>query len=79
MGFMGELAVAIAGSAKGVKRISCQFKAMTFIGDEIEVGGKVQKLIEVEGEKRLLCQIITKKQDGTITCQGEAEITIEGP
>jgi acyl dehydratase len=76
MGFFGEYVTLLAGSEDKVKKLNCQFKAMTFLGDTVTVSGKVIKIDELDGKKIAHISLIAKNQKGEKTCQGHADFTL---
>jgi acyl dehydratase len=74
MGFFGRLVASFAGPER-VRKISARFKAVTFPGDVITCTGEIVELDEKS--HTVVIKLIAKKQDGTVTLEGNA--TVEGP
>ena len=75
MGFAGQFLAGWAG-AQNLRKVSVRFTAVTEPGDEVTAGGKVVKKYEEDGEKRILCEIMTTTQNGTVTTKGEGVVAL---
>ncbi|HWE27205.1 MAG TPA: MaoC/PaaZ C-terminal domain-containing protein [Polyangia bacterium] len=74
MAFFGELVADWAGGPQHVVRLAARFKAVTFPGDRITVGGEVTARDEAAGTVEL--GLFARKQDGTVTLEGSATIRL---
>ena len=72
MGFFGQALTSWLGARGTVLTLSARFRAVTFVGDEIEVRGEVTK---VEGD-RVEVKLRAQKKDGTLTLEGAATVRI---
>jgi len=72
MAFFGQLVADWAGGPHKVVRLAARFKAVTFPGDRITVGGEVGKRDEAAGTIEL--KLVAKKPDGTVTLEGSATV-----
>ena len=72
MAFFGQLVADWAGGPERVLRLSARFKAVTFPGDRITVGGEVTARDAAAGTVEL--KLFAKKPDGTITLEGSATV-----
>ena len=72
MAFFGQLVADWAGGPHKVVRLAAHFKAVTFPGDRITVGGEVGKRDEAAGTVEL--KLVAKKPDGTVTLEGSATV-----
>jgi acyl dehydratase len=72
MAFFGQLVADWAGGPEHVLRLSARFKAVTFPGDRITVGGAVTARDEAAGTVEL--ELFAKKPDGTVTLEGSATV-----
>ena len=77
MGFAGQFLANWAG-LENVRRVSVRFTAVTEPGDVVTAAGKIVKKYEEEGEKRVLCEIATTTQNGTVTTRGEGVVALPG-
>jgi acyl dehydratase len=79
---MGHLASCLsrwAGGPDRVRRISAQFRAPVFVGDQIVAGGRV-KAVDVERSVALVGCWVSVERDGAIEWpikRGEAEILLD--
>jgi acyl dehydratase len=74
MAFFGTLVADFAGGAHKVVRLSARFRAVTFPGDRITVGGEVTSCDAAAGTASL--KLFAKKSDGTVTLEGAATIRL---
>lgn len=74
MAFFGQLVADWAGGPEHVARLAARFKAVTFPGDRITVGGEVVARDEAAGTIEL--KLFAKKQDGTVTLEGAATVRV---
>jgi acyl dehydratase len=74
MAFFGTLVADFAGGAQKVVRLSARFRAVTFPGDRITVGGEVTSCDAAAGTAAL--KLFAKKTDGTVTLEGAATIRL---
>ena len=74
MAFFGQLVADWAGGPEHVVRLAARFKAVTFPGDRVTVGGKVVACDEAAGTVEL--ELFARKQDGTITLEGSATVRV---
>ncbi len=72
MAFFGQLVADWAGGPHNVVRLGARFKAVTFPGDRITVGGEVIGRDEAAGTVELT--LWAKKPDGTVTLEGSATV-----
>jgi acyl dehydratase len=72
MAFFGQLVADWAGGPQAVARLSARFKAVTFPGDRVTVGGEVVARNEVARTVEL--KLYARKQDGTVTLEGAATV-----
>lgn len=75
MGFAAQFLAGWAG-AQNVRKVNVRFTAITEPGDEVTASGKVVKKYEEDGEKRVLCEILTTTQKGTVTTKGEGIVAL---
>jgi acyl dehydratase len=73
MAFFGRLLTQWCG-AERVRRISSRFKAVTLPGDVITCTGEVTELDEKS--RSCVIKLIAKKQDGTVTLEGSATVSL---
>lgn len=79
---MGHLAAALArwaGGPERIRRLSAQFRAPVFMGDEIVAGGRV-KALDVDRAVALVACWVSVERDGAIEWaikRGEAEILLD--
>jgi acyl dehydratase len=74
MAFFGQLVADWAGGPQHVIRLSARFKAVTFPGDRITVGGEVTAHDEAAGTVEL--SLFARKPDGTVTLEGAATVRL---
>lgn len=80
---MGHLSACIsrwAGGPERIRRLTAQFRAPVFLGEEIVAGGRV-KAIDVErGVALLECWVSVERDGETLwpVKRGEAEVLLEG-
>src|SRR5947209_2210326 len=74
MAFFGQLVADWAGGPEHVARLAARFRAVTFPGDRITVGGEVTARDEAAGTVELT--LFAKKADGTITLEGSATVRL---
>lgn len=80
---MGHLSASLsrwAGGPERIRRISAQFRAPVFMGDEIVAGGRV-KAVDVERGLALVECWVSLERDGRTEWpikRGEAEILLDG-
>ena len=74
MGFFGQLVADWAGGPEHVVRLAARFKAVTFPGDRITVGGEVVARDADAGTVEL--KLVAKKPDGTVTLEGSATVRL---
>jgi acyl dehydratase len=75
MGFVGE-AVAAWAPRRCLKRLGVRFSGMTFPGDIITVGAKVEAKERVESGLKIVCGVSAADQDGGIKLSGHFELLI---
>ena len=75
MAFFGQLVADWAGGPQHVARLSARFKAVTFPGDVITVGGEVGAVDEAAGTVELT--LFALKADGTVTLEGAATVRVK--
>lgn len=79
---MGHLSACIArwaGGPERIRRLSAQFRAPVFMGEEIVAGGRV-KAVDVERAVALVDCWVTLERDGALEWpikRGEAEVLLE--
>jgi acyl dehydratase len=79
---MGHLAACLsrwAGGPERVRRLSAQFRAPVYMGEEIVAGGRVKSVDMNEGVALVECWV-SLERDGTIEWpikRGEAEVELE--
>lgn len=79
---MGHLSACIArwaGGPERIRRLSAQFRAPVFMGEEIVAGGRV-KAVDVERALALVDCWVTLERDGALEWpikRGEAEVLLE--
>ncbi|MGI9596230.1 MAG: MaoC family dehydratase [Acidimicrobiales bacterium] len=56
LGYVTNMLMAWQG-ATCIRRINARFKAPVFAGDRVTAGGLVQEVIEVDGERRAVCEV----------------------
>jgi acyl dehydratase len=71
MAFFGQLLSDWAGPAV-VARLQARFKAVTFPGDRITVGGEV--IARNDDERTVEVSLSARKPDGTVTLEGSATL-----
>jgi acyl dehydratase len=74
MAFFGQLVADWAGGPQHVARLAARFKAVTFPGDRVTVGGEVVARDEAGGTVEL--KLFARKQDGTVTLEGSATVRL---
>ncbi|HEY1587369.1 MAG TPA: MaoC/PaaZ C-terminal domain-containing protein [Polyangia bacterium] len=74
MAFFGQLVADWAGGPQHVARLAARFKAVTFPGDRVTVGGEVVARDEAAGTVEL--KLFARKQDGTVTLEGSATVRL---
>jgi acyl dehydratase len=74
MAFFGQLVADWAGGPQHVVRLGARFKAVTFPGERITVGGEVTARDEAAGTVEL--KLVAKKPDGTVTLEGSATVRL---
>lgn len=72
MAFFGQLVADWAGGPERVARLTARFRAVTFPGDRITVGGTVVARDEAAGTVEL--ELFARKPDGTTTLTGSATV-----
>ncbi|MFQ5458288.1 MAG: MaoC/PaaZ C-terminal domain-containing protein [Myxococcota bacterium] len=75
MGFAGQFLAGWAG-LENVRKVSVRFTAVTEPGDVVTATGKIVKKYEEDGEKRVLCEIATTTQNGTVTTTGQGVVAL---
>jgi acyl dehydratase len=75
MAFFGQLVADWAGSPARVARLAARFRAVTFPGERITVGGEVSARDEVSRTVEL--KLWARKSDGTVTLEGSATVRWE--
>jgi acyl dehydratase len=79
---MGHLAASVAGWAGGperVRRLSAQFRAPVFMGEEIVAGGRI-KAVDVDRAVAVIECWVSVERDGAVEWpikRGEAEVLLE--
>jgi acyl dehydratase len=74
MAFFGQLVADWAGGPEHVARLGARFKAVTFPGDRITVGGEV--VARDEAARTVELKLFAKKPDGTVTLEGSATVRL---
>ncbi|HEX6836676.1 MAG TPA: MaoC/PaaZ C-terminal domain-containing protein [Polyangia bacterium] len=74
MAFFGQLVAGWAGGPEHVARLAARFKAVTFPGDRITVGGEV--VARDEAARTVELKLFAKKADGTVTLEGTATVRV---
>jgi acyl dehydratase len=74
MAFFGQLVADWAGGPQHLIRLSARFKAVTFPGDRITVGGEVTAHDAAAGTVEL--SLFARKPDGTVTLEGAATVRL---
>ncbi|HEX9104678.1 MAG TPA: MaoC/PaaZ C-terminal domain-containing protein [Polyangia bacterium] len=74
MAFFGQLVADWAGGPQTIVRLGARFKAVTFPGDRVTVGGEVAARDEKAGTVEL--KLFAKKSDGTVTLEGSATVRL---
>ena len=74
MAFFGQLVADWAGGPEHIARLAARFKAVTFPGDRITVGGEV--VARDEAARTVELKLFAKKSDGTITLEGAATVRV---
>ena len=77
MAFFGQLVAGWAGGPHRVARLHARFKAVTFPGERITVGGEV--ISRDEASRSVELKLWAKKSDCTITLEGSATVRWESP
>lgn len=72
MAFFGQLVADWAGGPQAVTRLHARFRAVTFPGDRITVGGEV--VARDEAARTVELRLFARKPDGTITLEGAATV-----
>jgi acyl dehydratase len=79
---MGHLAACVsrwAGGPEGVRRLSVQFRAPVYMGEEIVAGGRVKSVDANEGVALVECWVSLRRDGATEwpIKRGEAEVLLE--
>jgi acyl dehydratase len=74
MAFFGSIVADWAGGPHKVVRLSARFRAVTFPGDRITVGGEVTARDDAAGTVTL--KLFAAKPDGTVTLEGAATVRL---
>jgi acyl dehydratase len=74
MGFFGQLVADWAGGPDRVARLATRFKAVTFPGDVVTVGGEV--VTRDEAARAVELKLWARKSDGTVTLEGGAVVRL---
>lgn len=74
MAFFGSLVADWAGGPHRIVRLSARFRAVTFPGDRITVGGEVTARDDAAGTASV--RLWAQKPDGTITLEGAATVRL---
>jgi acyl dehydratase len=74
MAFFGTLVAEWAGGPHRIVRLSARFRAVTFPGDRITVGGEVVARDEAAGTVSV--KLFARKPDGTTTLEGAATVRV---
>ena len=74
MAFFGQLVADWAGGPEHIARLVARFKAVTFPGDRITVGGEV--VARDEAARTVELKLFAKKSDGTVTLEGAATVRV---
>ena len=72
MAFFGQLVADWAGGPERLRRLHARFKAVTFPGDRITVGGEIVGRDEAARTVELVLR--AHKPDGTVTLEGNATV-----
>jgi acyl dehydratase len=75
MAFFGQLVADWAGDPGRVARLSVRFRAVTFPGDRITVGGEV--IARDEAARTVALKLWARKSDDTVTLEGSATVRWE--
>jgi acyl dehydratase len=75
MAFFGQLVADWAGSPERVARLAARFRAVTFPGERITVGGEV--IARDEASRTVELKLWARKSDGTVTLEGSASVRWE--
>jgi acyl dehydratase len=75
MAFFGQLVADWAGGPEAVARLWARFKAVTFPGDRITVGGEV--VARDEAARTVELELYARKEDGTVTLEGAATVRFD--
>lgn len=74
MAFFGQLVAEWAGGPQQVARLTARFRAVTFPGDRVTVGGEV--IARNDGDATAVLKLWAKKSDGTLTLEGGATVRL---
>jgi peroxisomal enoyl-CoA hydratase 2 len=74
MAFFGQLVADWAGGPEHVARLAARFKAVTFPGDRVTVGGEV--VARDEAARTVELKLFARKADGTVTLEGAATVRV---
>ena len=72
MAFFGQLVADWAGGPQSILRLHARFRAVTFPGDRITVGGEV--VARDEAARTVELDLSARKPDGTVTLSGAATV-----
>ena len=75
MAYMGR-ALTSCVPQSAVRSFTTQFKAITRVGDQITVTGKVAEKMEDGGEKRVRIELTASDQNGGVKAQGGAVVAL---
>ena len=77
MAFFGQLVADWAGAPQRVARLAARFRAVTFPGERVTVGGEV--ISRDEAARSVELKLWARKGDGTVTLEGSATVRWEIP
>ena len=72
MAFFGQLVAEWAGGPQAIVRLQTRFKAVTFPGERIRVGGEV--VARDDAARTVELKLVAQKPDGTVTLEGAATV-----
>lgn len=66
------------GSRSAVRSMTSRFRSNVFAGGDVEVGGVVTAVTDVEGGRLAVCDVWADRADGVRAVSGTAEVFLRG-
>ena len=74
--WMGQLVTDWMGDDAELRVLDVKVRLPNIVGDVLRLNGKIVRLFEEDGEKRAELEIVAKRHDGEISCDGSAIVAL---